>query len=337
MESSVSLRPADIGLILSYQCQSACKHCLYNCGPAWLEWIDDATLEHAIELLSSWGSVKEVHFTGGEPFLNFPLLLKAVTVASIMHIPTYVETNAGWCVHPDLAKRRFTALHDAGLNAVMISCSPFHGETIPLKRTLMAIGEALDVFGLQGVMVYQYDWIDQIRRFGTLTPTPLSRYIESFGLDPSGVMLWEGYGLISGGRAGFALGHLTDRVPAYIFEGQRCYQEILNPSQSHLDLYGNFIPGVCGGLSLCDWRKISLPVKEYPVIEISPLARILLESGPYGLYEFASEEYDFSASKAGYAGKCHLCVDVRRHLTNLEAYPELAPSGFYADSYLTDS
>jgi len=334
MFASSSLRPDDIGLILTYHCQSACRHCLYNSGPGWKDWILEETLESAIQLLEDWSSVKQLHFTGGEPFLNFPLLLEAVRLASAAQIPAYVETSAGWCVNPDLTRRHFSALHDAGLRAIMISCSPFHAETIPLHRTLMAIGEALDVFGLQRVMVYQYDWIDQIRRFGTHTPTPISRYIESFGIDPCGVMLWEGYGLISGGRAGFALGHMTDRVPAYIFEGQRCYQEILNSSQFHLDLYGNLIPGVCGGLSLCDWQEIPLPVKEYPVIELSPLALILAESGPYGLYEFACKEHGFSASKQGYAGKCHLCVDVRRHLAHQKGYPELAPSGFYADTYL---
>jgi hypothetical protein len=296
--------------------------------------MDEDTLEAAIQLVEDWSSVKQVHFTGGEPFLNFPLLLKAEKLACTAQIPAYVETSADWCVSPDLARRRFIALHEVGLRAIMISCSPFHAETIPLERTLMAIGEALDVFGLQGVMVFQYDWIDQIRRFGTHTPTPISRYIESFGLDPCGVMLWEGYGLISGGRAGYALGHMTDRVPAYIFEGQRCYQEILNPSQFHLDLYGNFIPGDCGGLSLCDWRSIPPTVKEFPAIELSPLIRILVESGPYGLYTYACEEHGFSASKGGYAGKCHLCVDVRRHLVRLVDYPELAPSGFYADTYL---
>jgi len=28
-----SLCPTDLGVIMSYQCQCACKHCPYHCGP----------------------------------------------------------------------------------------------------------------------------------------------------------------------------------------------------------------------------------------------------------------------------------------------------------------
>jgi hypothetical protein len=31
----------------------------------------------------------------------------------------------------------------------------------------------------------------------------------------------------------------------------------------------------------------------------------------------------------GYAGKCHLCVDVRRHLVRRGGFPELRPAAFY--------
>ncbi|MFW9878612.1 MAG: ATP-binding protein [Candidatus Thorarchaeota archaeon] len=31
------LRPTDLGLILSYHCQSECAHCVYNCGPFGIE------------------------------------------------------------------------------------------------------------------------------------------------------------------------------------------------------------------------------------------------------------------------------------------------------------
>ena len=38
------LRPTDLGIIMSYQCQCACKHCLYNCGPRWKDWMSPEIL-----------------------------------------------------------------------------------------------------------------------------------------------------------------------------------------------------------------------------------------------------------------------------------------------------
>ena len=40
-----------------------------------------------------------LHFTGGEPFVNFPLLCRAVELATQLGIPsTFVETNAYRCL-----------------------------------------------------------------------------------------------------------------------------------------------------------------------------------------------------------------------------------------------
>ena len=38
---SHALTPRDIGLILSYRCQTDCAHCLYNCGPDWHDWMPE--------------------------------------------------------------------------------------------------------------------------------------------------------------------------------------------------------------------------------------------------------------------------------------------------------
>jgi len=57
----------------------------------------------------------------------------------------------------------------------------------------------------------------------------------------------------------------------------------------------------------------------------------LISSGPYGLFEWAQANYDYPLLPDGYTGKCHLCVDVRRHLVQVapEDFPALRPRGFY--------
>ena len=59
------------------------------------------------------------------------------------------------------------------------------------------------------------------------------------------------------------------------------------------------------------------------------LISILIEKGPYGLFAFAEEAYGYVPLEDGFAGKCHLCVDVRKYLVQLGDFPELEPAEFY--------
>ena len=223
----IPLHPNDIGLILSYKCQSACAHCIYNCNPHWNEWITRDDLYAALEATLVWPHAFKVHITGGEPFLNFPLLLESVKIATKLGIPCYLETNAGWAVNNRLVEERFKALYNAGLLAILISVSPFHAESIPLKYTIMAIRKSREVFGEQNVFVYQSQWLDLIQAFGTETTVPLNSLIGTYGKAQTGRMLWENYGLIAGGRSGYKLGHLAPKQPADCFNGLSCAYEVL--------------------------------------------------------------------------------------------------------------
>lgn len=331
MAADQPLHPMDLGLVLSYRCQSGCAHCLYNCGPSWSEWMTRENIRKALEITLIWDQPLRVHFTGGEPFLNYPLLHHAVRMASEFGINCYCETNAGWCVSGELVEKRFRKLQGAGLQAILISCSPFHAETIPPKRTLLAIAVALDVFGPQRVIVYLAEWLDQIARFGIDRPTPLEHYVESFGSEPAGVMFWEGYGLIPGGRSGYRLGHLTSKKHVSGFRFENCRAEILFAQHSHFDLYGNYISGFCGGLSVGDWFELPRLIDEYQRGDYPPLIEVLIHEGPYGLFLLAHRDFGYKPLIHGYAGKCHLCVDVRKHLFEFNQFMELKPAGFYRE------
>jgi hypothetical protein len=326
------LAPRDIGIILSYRCHSACKHCLYNCGPGWeKEPMSLQTLQEALEAVTTWPSPPQIHFTGGEPFLHFPLLLEAVRLASELGITNYAETSASWCTDKMEAVKRFETLKREGLQAVLISCSPFHAERIPPVRTLEAVGAALEVFGSDQVIVYLPDFLRVIQAFDLERPTPLSRYEEEFGADGARRILWQGYSIISGGRSGYELGHFTSRHEPRAFAGTDCAVDILYAHHSHFDLYGNFISGFCGGLTVGDWHQLPQLLVDFSEGRYPPLIEILVERGPYGLCELAEDRYVYSQLPEGYAGKCHLCVDVRRHLFETGDFPELRPPGFYAN------
>jgi len=82
-------------------CNLECRHCINASGPRspWLKPLDGATIERAIREAEALG-VKEIYFTGGEPFLHgeiLPLLEVALAAA-----PTTVLTN-GTLIGPEMA------------------------------------------------------------------------------------------------------------------------------------------------------------------------------------------------------------------------------------------
>ncbi len=327
------LRPFDsCGLMLSYRCQCGCRHCVYACGPRWKEWMSKDQLEALLKGISkTWQNPRGLHLAGGEAFLNFPLLLYGVEKCQELGLPIeYVETNAGWCVSEEEGRQRFSLLKEAGLRRVLISVSPFHAETIPLKRTLAAIKIAEEVFGPGNVIVYISSFIELIARFSTEKPVPLSAWIKTYGREGAGRLFWQGYALIPGGRAGIELGPLApQRFSPEAFRGETCLQEILLSRHGHFDPYGNYIPLFCGGLTLGEIGEDLPRFVAHFDYRKRPLTRILIEEGPYGLYLWAQKEFGFKPSQEGYAGKCHLCVEVRHFLVEQDEFPELAPRAFY--------
>ena len=75
-----------------------------------------------------------LHFTGGEPFLNFKLLLDLVKIADELKIPsTFVETNSFWCRDDEVTREKLNELEEAGLKGILIGVNPFITEEIPLR------------------------------------------------------------------------------------------------------------------------------------------------------------------------------------------------------------
>jgi hypothetical protein len=198
-------------------------------------------------------------------------------------------------------------------------------------RTLLGIRKALEIFGREKVTVYLPHWVDQIQMFDLERTIPLERYVERFGLRRAQRMLWDGYGIIPGGRSGYTLGHLVEKRPASAFRGQNCWEEILYAHHSHFDLYGNYISWFCGGLAVGDWHDLPQILSDFRNGNYPRMINLLVTGGPFKLFEMTKEEYNYEELDGGYAGKCHLCVDVRGHLSAYGDFPELRPREFYSN------
>ena len=328
----MNISPIDSGgFILSYKCNCQCRHCLYAAGPTWHESMDVQDAGRIFEgLLRTSRRLRGFHLAGGEPFLDFDRLLRVQKLATEFEIPIeYAETNAGWCTDEELVQDKFGQLRNAGLKCVLVSCSPFHAERIPLSRINTAVKVGYDVFGPNGVILWVPAFYQQLSKIRVDRTIKLDEYVASIGEDSARSMIQSAYSLISGGRVGYELASFYDLKPPIFCQGDTCRLELLESGHAHFDPYGNLIPAFCSGISLGDARDLPALYDSFDINEL-PLVRILAEEGPYGLYELAVEEFGYHASEAGYVGKCHLCVDVRRWIVaRTTEFRELAPAQFY--------
>jgi hypothetical protein len=332
--------PTSGGLILSYKCSAACKHCMYACSPKWpADWITEADLESMLAQLAETiqpsphgpeaiGVNDGLHFTGGEPFLNFRLLCRAAEIARDLGIPsTFVETNAAWCINDQITREKLRLLKDKGLKGILISVNPYFLEYVPFERTECCIRNSLEIFR-PNVIVYQLEYYKRFKNWGFTGTVSLEEYFwkekqEDFARNVEFFLM---------GRAPYALrGRLQEhfpRYPASVLVGLACQLPFLRPWHNHFDNYGNYVPGFCAGVSLGDCRHLDRLLREGVSTEDRPVLKFLMEEDLGGLLRFARER-GYEEAKGGYFSSCHLCVDLRRHLAASGRFAELNPAEFY--------
>ena len=326
--------PVSAGVILSYKCSSTCDHCMYACAPSWrADWFSEEGLELVLRKLapkiqaSPYGpdsvSINHgLHFTGGEPFLNFELLVSAVKLARGFGIPSiFVETNCFWCVEDSDAAKKLMRLKDAGLNGILISVNPFILEQVPFERTERAVRVSRDIFG-ENAMIYQELYYRQFRGLGIRGTLTLDQYLERGG---SALRYAE---LLPMGRACYRLEHLFAKHPAEDFFGESCASELTRNWHVHVDNYFNYVTGYCGGISMCDARDLDA-LHQGVDLDERPIVRALVKDIE-DLYALAVREFDYRERERGYISKCHLCIDIRRHIAQrTDRFKELQPRELY--------
>jgi len=191
-----------------------------------------------------------VHIGGGEPFLNLNGLEMVVEVARSMSVNIeYVETNSSWFKGRESALEVLSALREKGLSTLLISMSPFHNEHVPFYRVKGVIEACKEA------KINVFPWISQfypeIDAFDDRTTHALSAYESKYGGNYL-ARIPSRYWIHFGGRAlkTFARVYGTKEYGDIVSVSKGGCSELLDVSHFHIDLFGNYIPGLCSGLAI---------------------------------------------------------------------------------------
>jgi MoaA/NifB/PqqE/SkfB family radical SAM enzyme len=268
-----------------------------------------------------------VHLTGGEPFGDWDHLLELARCARAEGLGPLqkVETNAFWATEEDIVRRRVEALAEAGMEKFSISADPYHQQFVPIARARLAASVARDLLGEQRVQVRWEDWLVDGCDTADMSTDQRAALLARYAADGRDRL---------NGRAAERLADLTERKHWQDFADSPCRKTLLRGKQVHVGPDGLILPGTCAGIVLGRvdqthgiaeaWETLNAEYAQRVVVGV------LAEKGPVGLVERAMAG-GFVPDQRGYAGKCHLCWEVRRFLASGGAnLDELGPVWMYS-------
>lgn len=119
-----------LGIMMHGKCSAECDICSVNSSPYCDQSLDVNRLE---EILFSCCNteIRNVSFTGGEPFLEYSNLMRLIQCAVKNNLKPSVVTNGFWAINYDFTVHKIRELKQAGLAFINISYDKHHAKYIP--------------------------------------------------------------------------------------------------------------------------------------------------------------------------------------------------------------
>ena len=289
--------------------------------------MDRETLLQIVQKIKDLGCYS-VHIGGGEPFLDLDGLKSVVEVLRSVSVTIeYVETNSSWFRGRESALEILSVLKKKGLSTLLISMSPFHNEHIPFYKVKGVIEACKET--TMNIFPWISEFYPEINAFDDRIPHPLSAYESRYG-DNYLAKIPSRYWVHFGGRAlkTFAGVYGTKDYRDIVSVSKGGCSELLEVSHFHIDLYGNYIPGLCSGLAIrCQDLGEKLDHQDYPFLTT------LYQGGIERFLDLVTNDYGFRPSRE-YLSKCDLCFEIRYYLVMqlVVNTHELQPRGYYENS-----
>lgn len=119
-----------VGISLTNKCSANCEMCCYECEPKNTKKIEEPLVMKIIEQAEKLPYIKEMVFSGGEPFLYYEELYTYIRIASKKDLFTSCYTNGSWCKSFEIAEERLSRLKQAGLKILRTSYDFYHAKYI---------------------------------------------------------------------------------------------------------------------------------------------------------------------------------------------------------------
>jgi MoaA/NifB/PqqE/SkfB family radical SAM enzyme len=288
-------------LLLTYECNYECDHCFVCGGPRQSGTMTLQRIENILLQARSLGTIDWIYFEGGEPFLYYAILLRAIRRATDLGFRVGIVSNGFWATDPVDAVEWLRPL--AGkVGDLSISSDPYHGSEMSDRQTEIARGAAASL----GIPV-------EVISIAQPEATSVSCAVGQLPSGESAIMYR--------GRAALKL---AGRAPCRPWEEfTECpYEDLRRPDRLHVDSFGHV--HICQGISL--GNLFQTPLREiwdsYDP-ERHPITGPLVRSGPAELVR----RYGVAHGNS-YADACHLCFETRRALR--DRFPDLlAPDQMY--------
>jgi hypothetical protein len=270
--------------LLTYQCTFECEHCFvwgspWQSGTMTLDKIR-TILDQADEL----GTIEEIYFEGGEPFLYYPILLQGAVEAARHGYGVGIVSNAYWATSLEDAIQWLAPLQDIVKN-LTVSSDLFHYNE-KISRQAQYASQAAEMLNIPSGMI-------------TIDRPDVCETQLSTGQIPEGES-----GVMFRGRAAVQLAPNAPVVPRERFV--ECpYENLVDPGRVHVDPLGYL--HICQGISIGN-------LFETPLVTICaryaphdhPIVGPLLDGGPLLLAQRYGVE-----SRECYADACQMCYETR--------------------------
>jgi hypothetical protein len=271
-------------ILLTYQCNYECDHCFVWGSPRQAGTLSLAQIENILQQAKEAG-VTSIYFEGGEPFLYYAVLAKAVHAAADMGFSVGIVSNAYWATTIADAEewlRPFVGrLADLTVSSDLFHCEDCFGE---LPQNAIAAAKWL---GIPTGMIY--------------VAQPDGHEVESHG------QLQEQSGVMYRGRAAVKL---ASRATGHPWEGfAACpHEDLREPGRIHLDPLGNL--HICQGIVIGNLfeKPLKQICQDYDA-DAHPICGLLLSGGPAALVR----KYHLPHA-SDYADACQLCYEARLSL-----------------------
>ncbi len=290
-------------ILLTYECNYECDHCFVWGAPQQTGLFTLAQLEEVYQQALDLGTIRKIFFEGGEVFLHYSVLVKAVTRAKALGFWVGIVSNAYWATDVEVALELLQPLVETGLDKITLSNDIFHGPEMENPEAHYGLAAAKQL-GLDT---------------GDISINPPTGYRDP-NESEAGVPVTGG-GVMYRGRAAEAL---VEGLPRQTWTSfTTCpYEDLADPGRVHLDPLGNL--HLCQGLVMGNLFQQPLKqiIQDYKPAK-HPVVGPLLTGGPTQL----TQQYNLKP-EPGYVDACHLCYTTRLALRH--SFPEaLTPDQMY--------